>query len=184
MRTLLWMCIGLLLVGCGGAAPPEGHASATMEEAFVRAGDVSIRASVVPTASINPVVANRYGIEPDRGSVLLLVGVRQGEGLQEAALPARITAAATDLRTSTLVHVSPGFFDAFGTSVAYSEGTVVVDLHYAGLTGCASEGCTSSDCSLGWDVTDAGGAVRNNTRLMEIHDQLMDRAINTFGRIT
>lgn len=37
------------------------------------------------------------------------------------------------------------------------EGTVVVDLHHAGLTGCASEGCTSSDCSLGWDVTDAGG---------------------------
>lgn len=34
------------------------------------------------------------------------------------------------------------------------------------------------------DVTDAGTAVRNNTRLMEIHDQLMDRAINNFGRIT
>lgn len=32
-------------------------------------------------------------------------------------------------------------------------------------------------------VTDAGGDVRNSARLIEIHDQLMDRAINTFGRV-
>ena len=53
---------------------------------------------MVPTASLNPAVAGRYGIEPDRGSVLLLVGVREGTGMQETALPARITATATDLR--------------------------------------------------------------------------------------
>lgn len=90
--------MALLLGGCGGAAPPEGHAGATMEEATVRSGDVSIRASVVPTASLNPAVASRYGIQSGPGVVLLLVGVRQGEGMQETALPARITATATDLR--------------------------------------------------------------------------------------
>ncbi len=88
----------LLLAGCGSAAPPEGHANATMQEASVTAGDVSIRASVVPTASLNPAVADRYGIPPGPGSVMLLVGVRQGPPMREAALPARISATATDLR--------------------------------------------------------------------------------------
>ena len=111
----------VLMAACGAPAPPEGHASATMEEAVVRAGDVSIRATVVPTASLNPAVAGRYGIEPDRGSVLLLVGVREGTGMQETALPARITATATDLRgTRTAIEIRairPG-------ELADSDGTV------------------------------------------------------------
>ena len=92
------LLLAFALAGCGGAAPPEGHATATMEEASVTAGDVSIRASVVPTASLNAAVAARYGIEPDRGTVMLLVGVRQGPPMRESALPARISVVATDLR--------------------------------------------------------------------------------------
>lgn len=88
----------LVLTACGGATPPEGHANATMEEAVVSAGDVRLRASVVPTAGLNQAVADRYGIEPDRGTVMLLVGVRQGPSMRETALPARISAVATDLR--------------------------------------------------------------------------------------
>ena len=93
----------ILLAACGAPSPPEGHASATMEEAVARAGDVSVRASVVPTASLNAAVARQYGIEPDRRSVMLLVGVRQGPAMQETALPARITASATDLRGTRTV---------------------------------------------------------------------------------
>lgn len=92
------LLLAFVLAGCGGAAPPEGHATATMEEASVTAGDVSIRASVVPTASLNPAVAGQYGIEPSGGTVMLLVGVRQGPPMRETALPARISAVATDLR--------------------------------------------------------------------------------------
>lgn len=33
------------------------------------------------------------------------------------------------------------------------------------------------------DVTDAGKDVRNSSRLLSMHDQLMDSAINTFGRV-
>ena len=88
----------ILLAACGAPSPPEGHASATMEEAVARAGAVSVRASVVPTASLNAAVAGQYGIEPDRRSAMLLVGVRQGPAMQETALPARISASATDLR--------------------------------------------------------------------------------------
>lgn len=35
------------------------------------------------------------------------------------------------------------------------EGTVVVDLRYVGPTGCGDDQCTSTDCTLMWDVTDA-----------------------------
>lgn len=92
------LLLAFVLAGCGGAAPPEGHATATMEEASVTAGDVSIRASVVPTASLSPAVAGQYGIEPSGGTVMLLVGVRQGPSMRETALSARISAVATDLR--------------------------------------------------------------------------------------
>ena len=98
MRAFLLPVLVLLLAGCGGDEPPEGHANATMQEASVTAGDVSIRASVVPTASLNRGVAARYGIDAGPGSVMLLVGVRQGPPMRETALPARISAVATDLR--------------------------------------------------------------------------------------
>lgn len=110
----------VLLAACGAPSPPEGHASATMEEAVARAGDVSVRASVVPTASLNAAVARQYGIEPDSRSVMLLVGVRQGPQMQEVALPARITASATDLRgTRAAIEMheihSGDFIDYVGT---------------------------------------------------------------------
>jgi|SRR5690554_140700 len=98
-----WVTTALLLAACGAPSPPEGHASATMEEAVARAGDVTVRASVVPTASLNAAVAGRYGIEPDRHGVLLLVGVRRGPDMQQASLPARVTASATDLRGTRTV---------------------------------------------------------------------------------
>lgn len=99
MRALLPMGAALALAAaCGAPAPPAGHATATREEAVVRAGDTRIRASVVPTAALGEAVASAYGIAPDPRSVMLLVGVRQGPEMQETALPARVTAHATDLR--------------------------------------------------------------------------------------
>lgn len=135
----------LLLVGmlaaCGAPAPPEGHAAATMEEAVARAGDVTIRASVVPTTSLNPAVAGQYGIEPDRGSVLLLVGVRRGPDMQQASLPARVTATAIDLRgVRTAIAMreirSGDFIDYAGTVRATPPETLRFNLeveHAAGV---------------------------------------------------
>ncbi|MGO1540253.1 MAG: DUF4426 domain-containing protein [Luteimonas sp.] len=110
----------ILLAACGAPSPPEGHVNATMEEAVARAGDVSVRASVVPTASLNAAVARQYGIEPDRRSAMLLVGVRQGPEMQETALPARISASTTDLRgartTIDMREIRSGdFIDYVGT---------------------------------------------------------------------
>jgi hypothetical protein len=86
------------LAGCGGSAPPPATpAAAAPQEAISRIGDVTIRASVLPTATLAAEVASQYGITRDDRTVMLLVGVRQGPEAQEAALPARISATATNL---------------------------------------------------------------------------------------
>lgn len=64
-------------------------------------GDVTIRASLVPTESLGAEVAARHGIAREPGSVLLLVGVRRGEGAAETSLPATVHASVTDLRGRT-----------------------------------------------------------------------------------
>lgn len=88
--------------GCGRDAsvpsPAAEQAGAAQQEAVTRVGDVSIRASVVPTSMIGEAVARQYGIERDDGTLLMLVGVRQGDESQERSLPATISATATDLR--------------------------------------------------------------------------------------
>ncbi|MBB1088169.1 DUF4426 domain-containing protein [Lysobacter sp. SG-8] len=93
---------GLLLAACGGGqAPPPGvEAQAPMQEDAVAhiGDDVRVRASVLPTARLNAAVAAQYGVTPSPGTVLVLVGVRQGPETDEAALPATLDAHAFDLR--------------------------------------------------------------------------------------
>src|SRR3546814_5482267 len=60
-------------------------------------GDVRVRANAVPTAKLGEAVARQYGIERDTGAVMLLVGVRRDVDGGETALPARVTAVASDL---------------------------------------------------------------------------------------
>lgn len=149
MRTL-WALSLLLLAACGAPSPPAGHASATMEEAIARAGDVTLRASVIPTASLNPAVAGQYGIEPDRGSVLLLVGVRQGPDMQQSSLPARVTATATDLRgVRTVIGMreirSGDFIDYAGTVRLAPPETLRFDLEVEHAAGAPSSLSFSRD---------------------------------------
>lgn len=93
----------LLLGGCGGdtgnsGPPAAATAPSAPQEAVTRVGDVTIRASVVQTSTLPEAVAMQYGIERSDRLVMLLVAVRQGPEAQETALPATITASATDLR--------------------------------------------------------------------------------------
>ena len=89
----------LLLAACGAEPPPRTAADAPApQEAIARAGDVTMRASAVETTTLGPAVASQYGIRRDPGTVMLLVAVRQGAEGAEVALPARVTATATDLR--------------------------------------------------------------------------------------
>ncbi|WP_396615650.1 DUF4426 domain-containing protein [Lysobacter soli] len=94
--------LSIALTACGGSAPPaspSAPASAlASQEAVSRIGDVTIRASAIPTSTLSEPVARQYGIARNDDTVMLLIGVRQGEGAQETALPARIVATASDLR--------------------------------------------------------------------------------------
>lgn len=96
---LLAAACALIIAGCGGkrTPAPAAPAIAAQEEAISRVGDITIRASALPTAALSPEVASRYGIARDERMIMLLVGVRQGADLQETSLPAKITATATNL---------------------------------------------------------------------------------------
>jgi hypothetical protein len=85
--------------GCGGSAPPVAAVPASsMQEAVARSGDVSVRASVLPTSMLDAQVAARYGIARSDGTALLLVSLRRGPEGSESSLPAQVLVKASDLR--------------------------------------------------------------------------------------
>ena len=91
----------LSLAACGKDAAPSPvasvPASASADEAVARVGDVTMHASVMQTSSLNDGVAKEYGITRSDNTVLLLIAVRKGADAKDTALPAKITATATDL---------------------------------------------------------------------------------------
>jgi hypothetical protein len=89
-----------LLVACGPQQPTVA-VPAQPTQATARVGDVTVRASLVPTENLDGEVADRHGIAREPGTVLLLVGVRRGEGAAESSLPASVSAQVTDLRGRT-----------------------------------------------------------------------------------
>lgn len=99
LRILLAASCLLALSGCsGGTAPaPAATVPAAQQETVSRIGDITIRATALQTSTLAPEVATQYGIGRDERTVMLLVGVRQGSDAQETALPADITATATNL---------------------------------------------------------------------------------------
>lgn len=103
MRTfrLLPAALSMILAaGCGGGSTPApviGASSASIQEAVERVGDVSIRASVVPTATLDESVARNYGIERSDSTALLLVSVRKGPDGADDSIPARVEAKASNL---------------------------------------------------------------------------------------
>lgn len=98
MRRLALASLLLTLAACGGGKPPSAvPAGAAPQEAISRIGDVTIRATALPTATLAPEIAGQYGIARDERTIMLLIGVRQGPEGQEVALPATITATATNL---------------------------------------------------------------------------------------
>jgi hypothetical protein len=103
LRTTLTLLLGAaLLLGCSAepSSPPAGNpaSSANQQEATARIGDTTVRATVLQTALLGELVADKYGIARADNQVMLLVGLRQGESSEETSVPARITATATDLR--------------------------------------------------------------------------------------
>ena len=97
-RFALTASLLFALSACGGGKPAQAvPATAAPQEAISRIGDVTIRATALPTVTLAPQVASQYGIVRDERTIMLLIGVRQGPEGQEVALPATITATATNL---------------------------------------------------------------------------------------
>lgn len=90
----------LACAGCGrepSARVAEAVAPGS-QEATLTQGDISFHASALQTSALSEPVAAQYGIARDAGTVMLLVAIRRGPEGQEVALPAKVTATATDLR--------------------------------------------------------------------------------------
>lgn len=102
LRILFMLLIGAsLLPGCtaDAPAPAAGQAAAApQEEATLVIGDTAVRATVLQTSLLGEMVAGKYGITRADNRVMVLVGLRRGESMQETSVRARITATVTDLR--------------------------------------------------------------------------------------
>lgn len=99
LRHVLPIATILSMTACGGTtAPAPSEAASAQGDAITRVGDISVRASSIQTSMLNATVARQYGITRDGNTILLLVAVRQGPEVDEASLPAQITASVTDLR--------------------------------------------------------------------------------------
>ncbi|MBA2238849.1 MAG: DUF4426 domain-containing protein [Lysobacter sp.] len=94
LPALLWLTT---LAACGGGSSPPRTASAAPPEAITRSGDVTIRASAVPTSMLGEVVARRYGIRSSEETILLLVALRRGKDANETSVPAKVGVTVTDL---------------------------------------------------------------------------------------
>jgi hypothetical protein len=88
------VCIAVAACGAPPAPPPQAEAQAPAE---LRTGDVTVRATTLPTLRLNAAMARAYGVQPDPGSVLLVVGLRRGQQAIETSVPGTVTATASDL---------------------------------------------------------------------------------------
>ncbi len=88
------LAAALSSTACGGsetAPTPAKPMAANAGDAVQTSGDATLRANALQTSALNETVAQRYGIERDDKTVMLLVGLRKGEGANETSLPARVT---------------------------------------------------------------------------------------------
>ena len=134
MRALATALLCLALAACGGSDKPKpARLLETPQETISRVGDVTLRANLVRTESLNTEMARTYGIDRDARTVLLMVSVRKGPESQEIALAAKISATVTDLQGKRLDiamrEVRTGeFIDYIGTTAITAPDTLRFDL--------------------------------------------------------
>lgn len=112
----------LALGACGDRpAPPSAAAQPPAE---LRTGDVVVRATTVPTASLAEAMARRYGVAREPGTVLLVVGMRRGDDTAETSVRGAVSAQAVDLlgnrRPVALREVRDGAFVDYAGGVRVS----------------------------------------------------------------
>lgn len=99
MRRILPLLLATaLLAACGGEAPKVVQPMAAQEPAVLQVGELTVRASAVPTSALSEAVLRGYGITGGDDVALLLVSVRKGPEGQDVSVPAAISGAAIDLQ--------------------------------------------------------------------------------------
>ncbi|PIQ36328.1 MAG: hypothetical protein COW59_13125 [Lysobacterales bacterium CG17_big_fil_post_rev_8_21_14_2_50_64_11] len=76
------------------AAMPSANAQ---HQSMVQTGDITVHYNALPTTNITADVAHQYGITRSASRALLNVAVRKGVPGEDKAVPAVVTAAATNL---------------------------------------------------------------------------------------
>ena len=136
LRSLLLSLALAALAACGANPDPAevaAHNAAARQPATLDADGLRISASLVPSASLSPAIAERYGVERTRQAQLLLVGLREGPPDAETPVAARVSARARDLRgvwqdvPLREVH-SEGFIDYAGSVRADPPDTLSVEV--------------------------------------------------------
>ena len=116
-RALLATVLGFAVAACGSPpAPPRAEAQPPAE---LRTGDVTVRATTLPTLQLNDAMARAYGVQRDADSVLLVVGLRRGPQSSETSVAGTVSASASDLlgkRQQVALRVvdSGGYLDHVG----------------------------------------------------------------------
>lgn len=109
-----------VLAACGGELPSSPPAE-VQPPAETRVGDTVLRATTVPTQRLGDAMARQYGVQRSPGTVLVVIGMRRGEGAQETSLPGQVRVHTTDLlgarQQLDIREVrSDGFIDYVGTA--------------------------------------------------------------------
>lgn len=137
LATLAALAMPVLLAACGARPASQEELAAQLgaarAPAEARAGDLVVRASIAPTASLGDAIAARYGVSRNPRTVLLLVGVRREDGNGETSLPAVLEAGVRDLRGARrpveLREVrSEGFIDYVGEVQVAPPDTLSFDI--------------------------------------------------------
>lgn len=140
--TIAAAVLAILLCACGGSAPPP-TSGGSLQEAVVRNGDVTVRASAMQTAALSPAIAKQYGVPHDDRTVLLVIAVRQGPESQETSLAAKVTVKARDLlnreQTVAMRELRSGdLLDYVGTATVSPPDTLHFDVSVLGEGGARS----------------------------------------------
>ncbi|MBB1472751.1 DUF4426 domain-containing protein [Luteimonas sp. MC1782] len=132
ISALFGLALVVTLAACGNGPAPSPPPNAVEPPAELRDGDRVLRASLVPAGVVGAAMARTYGIDREAGGMVLVISLRAGP--DEASLPARVEARASDLlgrgQPIALREVrSDGYIDYVGTLRVKPPETLSFDIN-------------------------------------------------------
>lgn len=118
------MAIGMLLLAlsaCSESERPRTPPKADLTPAEQHINGITIRATTMPASQLNAAMAREYDINPAPNQVLVVIGLRRGNGNNEQSIQGHVQAEAVNLlggrQTIALREVRSGeFVDYVGTA--------------------------------------------------------------------